>query len=915
VEEEGDRIFERAAELEARCAEVAMGGDLVLAARGRLARRILHRCRLASIGNASGWVSPRVFGLEHWIRSVYEGLWDERRPMGLTAALRLWHAAAAREPAPVGLSLSPSLYLQLQESYELLQGRRLSVQPDSRGDELPAWRARVTRRFRKLAAAEGWADSPDRMEAVCSALAAGRVALPTRVVLAGFDDPAPVMERIAEAIATRTELLRWRAAAPPAEKTRVRVFPVPLQECQAVAAEALDAWNRGQRRLGIAFFGREYGGLLARCLDELAAGEPLREGALRYNLTQGTPLTDHPLVQNALTPLSLASEGRAWKLLPSLLASPYARPSLERWSRRTLDLLCSATQAGGARAAVEELCAQGLPLRALAGLLRPGPRSLEEWLAGLARLWRELDFPVRSGQREIRETDELAWRHLCDVVEALRRDAGDLEVTASEAAAWIASASSGIEVIEKTPETAGIQVLPVSQARGLAFDGLWIVGCHGRALPPPVPDHPLLSPEERALLEEASPRGQWVAGQRMLEALAACSKACHFSRAAQDEDERPYLPCPLLEDEPPQGQALRPLDLWSDPPEAWLRARWLRGGLTGLASPPPAPRAAGDAASFAVPSSLNVTQDLQALMQCPQKFFCARALGLEPLPDHREGIPPPVRGQVIHSILAAFVQGILDDPSGWPDDGALARRRLEAAVDAVLERHAREGAPAFWRVERARLLGDDDAPGLLTRWLEMERERAAAGWRFLFAEKPFEDLALEGAGTALRGRMDRADAHPEEGLAVWDYKTGQLPSAAEVLSHWAHPQLPAYAAALTRRPLTDEAKRRFPSLPDGKPAVRGGYVALRRVRDLRAAFLREPGRGVGDVVLSEKLGEWERAVTARLEGPRTGRFAADPRPPFLGPGREGACAFCPYDKICGYFDGTDRRMAEEEEEA
>ena len=913
MEEKGDLVFERAEELELRCAEAAMGGELVLAARGRLARRIIHRYRLTRMGAASGWASPQVFSLEHWIRTVYEGLWDERRPMGLAAALRLWHAVAALEPVPGGLSLSPSLYLQLQESYELLQGRRVSAEPESRGDELPAWRARVTRRFRKLAATEGWAASPDRVEAVCAALAAGGVALPARVVLAGFDDPAPAVEEIAEAMASRTRLVRWRAGAPPAEGTRVRVFPVPLQECQAVAAEAIDAWNRGQRRLGIAFFGREYGDLLARCLDELAAGAPLREGALRYNLTQGTPLADHPLVRAALLPLRIASEGRAWELLPSLLASPYARPSLERWSKRTLDLLFSASEAGGARAAAEGLCAQGLPLRSLAGLLRPGARRLEEWLAGLARLWRELDFPVRSQRRETRETDELAWRHLCDAVEALRRDAGDLVVRASEALAWITAASSGIEVIEKTPETAGIQVLPASQARGLAFDALWIVGCHGRALPPPVPDHPLLAPAERALLEEASPQGQWAAGRRMLEALAACSEACRFSRAAQAGDERPFLPCPLLEDEPPERQADRPLDLWSDPPGAWLRARWLRGGLSGLASPPPAPRAAGEAVAFAVPSSLNVTQDLQALMQCPQKFFCARALGLEPLPEHREGIPPEVRGQVIHSILAAFVQGILEKGSGWPADGASARRRLEAAVDAVLEQHGREGAPALWRVERRRLLGDDAEPGLLIRWLELERERAAAGWRFLFAEQPFDALALDGAAIALRGRMDRADAHPEEGLAVWDYKTGQPPPAADVFSHWAHPQLPAYAAALTRRPLADEAKRRFPALPESGPAVRGGYVGLRRVRDLSEAFLREPGRGGGDAVLSEKLEEWERAVAQRLEGPRAGCFAADPRPPYLGPGREGACAHCPYDRICGYFDGTERRISGEEE--
>jgi len=58
---------------------------------------------------------------------------------------------------------------------------------------------------------------------------------------------------------------------------------------------------------------------------------------------------------------------------------------------------------------------------------------------------------------------------------------------------------------------------------------------------------------------------------------------------------------------------------------------------------------------------------------------------------------------------------------------------------------------------------------------------------------------------------------------------------------------------------------------------------------------------------SEVLPQWEMALNQRVESPRQGRFEADPRP--ASPAifharkeRKGACQFCEFFNLCGFFD-------------
>jgi RecB family exonuclease len=234
----------------------------------------------------------------------------------------------------------------------------------------------------------------------------------------------------------------------------------------------------------------------------------------------------------------------------------------------------------------------------------------------------------------------------------------------------------------------------------------------------------------------------------------------------------------LIPDESSQENSQHTIDLWKEPPEEWLRARWIREGLKGLQS---ISENMGEKPSknvnLPLPSPLRVTQ-LESLLLCPFRFFAESLLALEPLEEPTIGIDPRERGDLIHRILREFTRGLATAVPHWPEDKSKALEFLEKTVDNILGDRMQD---PFWQVERVRLLGSDKFPGLLKAWLDVEQERALEGWRFEAAEEPFEGLVIAKTGISLTGRLDRVDTHPEKGRALWDYKTGNPPPKAEVV--------------------------------------------------------------------------------------------------------------------------------------
>jgi RecB family exonuclease len=828
-------------------------------------------------GGERGWKTPALFSFNRWVMGAFRLLWEPFRPLPRLSALRLWSEAVQRVGVPEGLKQGPSLSMELQETLDILTRNGQELGGPSKGFALADWRREVSRHFLDSIESRQYIVWTELLRRVGEAVRTGRISLPEEIILAGFDEWYPAERHFVGLLSEKSKVVFWQASKKREGQERVRVFATPEQECQAVCAEVLREWNKGQKHLGVVLLDPDDFGLLKRCFEELTDREERTPDGLRYNLASGTPLSEHPLFQTAMIPLRLPDEPDPAPLLSSLLCSPYVRILRDDWERgvrtRLWNLTSSSSVGERLRDLIRRLQEGGYAVESLQTFVSSSRKPMREWLEGFERLWKPLGFPVCKC-----ETDTLSKEHLFSIIEQLRKEAGDLEVGRGELMAWFSAASQGIEVVESTPETAGIQVLNLVEARGLAFDHLWVVGTHGRALPRPIPEYPFVDPDELRNIQGGTAEWQWAASERNISYLLAAAPHISFSRAVSQGEEAPYLPCPLIPDE--DADEACTIDLWKEPPPEWLRARWLREGLKGLQGRPEEEQdTRQDEVKAEFPKLLEVTS-FEDLLLCPFRFFAKRLLRIEPLEEALIGIEPSERGTFLHQVLQEFVAGLAVAAPDWPDDKGEAIAFLVKTVDHDLSQQPDD---PFWKTERSRLLGDDRSPGLLIRWIEEERDRAREGWRFESAEGNFENLALGETGVALKGRVDRMDHHPKEGKALWDYKTGEVPPNKEVLETMVRPQIPAYLLSLKQGLLRGRASQ--------TDQVETGYISLRKASEVKHIRMKSKD-------WKEFFDRWEEWIRERLKKPLLGVYPTDPKPP-PSERKKGACKHCSYPNLCG----------------
>lgn len=173
----------------------------------------------------------------------------------------------------------------------------------------------------------------------------------------------------------------------------------------------------------------------------------------------------------------------------------------------------------------------------------------------------------------------------------------------------------------------------------------------------------------------------------------------------------------------------------------------------------PAPRPAPAPQNTARLTALSVT-DIERLIRDPYAIYAARMLRLRALDPLRASPDARLRGNVIHKILEQFIVATpVDLP---PDAGA----QFMEIAEVILE---------------------DEAPWPAARHLWRNRLQRLLPW-YLAQEAGFRDLAepwvleekkvwdVPGLAMTLSGTADRIDRLPDGRVAIYDYKTGNLPT-------------------------------------------------------------------------------------------------------------------------------------------
>ncbi len=203
-----------------------------------------------------------------------------------------------------------------------------------------------------------------------------------------------------------------------------------------------------------------------------------------------------------------------------------------------------------------------------------------------------------------------------------------------------------------------------------------------------------------------------------------------------------------------------------------------------------------------------------------------RLRALDPIdsdPDARE------RGQVIHHAIDTFLKSDVDvlSPDALP-------RMMESGAKAFSTLLTLPGVWAFWwpRFQR------------IAAWF-IDNERAQRTRALLAASevKGGVDIAAPAGIFRIEARADRIDRLRDGGLAVIDYKTGGLPSSADVQQGFA-PQLAV----------------------EGLIALRGGFPNIAAERVLELAFWKLSGLGDGgEIKKAAKTPQATEALIADLD--------------------------------------------------
>ncbi len=182
------------------------------------------------------------------------------------------------------------------------------------------------------------------------------------------------------------------------------------------------------------------------------------------------------------------------------------------------------------------------------------------------------------------------------------------------------------------------------------------------------------------------------------------------------------------------------------------------------------------------PSRLSVTR-IETLIRDPYAIYARHVLGLQPLDEIAKAPDFALRGTLFHAALGDFFKQF---PAALPAD----------AGERLIETGRRYFAP---------LMDDPQIAGFwwprflrIAQWLAAEEPDLRAGVAQVLAEIDGAlTLDIAGRSFTLTGRADRIDIFSGGGARIVDFKTGSVPSAAQVKSGLA-PQLTLEAAMLER---------------------------------------------------------------------------------------------------------------------
>jgi probable DNA repair protein len=766
----------------------ARAGAAIVTASRRLARWLHERYNAAAAEQGrAAWVAPAILPWSAWVGSLWEAaLYSDgtRRPvlarLGPEAERVLWERIIAGSAEADALLHIPATAEAAAGAWELMHSWRLdraSLEAHANEDTLAflGW----AREFEDACASAGWIDGSRLADDLAARLPG--LPLPSRIVLAGFDELNPQQNDFLEACRrTGTDVRMAEPAPAVAAPQAVRAaFGERSEEIAAAARWARALLESGAESIGVVVPDLDR----QRSKVQRAFAQVFDPGALSsrplFNISAGPPLASYPLVHAALLALELTPGMNELNLMSRLLRSPFLGGAEDEWTgRAALDRRLRRFSGTAVSVAhVERLCARSdcpVLARALAAWRRerdsaPAQQPPADWARTFSTLLAKLGWP---GERALSSDDYQTvqqWRELLSEFASLETVLPAM--TYGEALGRLRRMAAK-RMFQPETAAAPVQILGMLETAGLCFEHLWIAGLDDESWPgPPKPAAFLPVALERARqIPHSSPERELAFARRITGRLLSSAGDVVVSHCLREGD-RELGPSSLIRDVPDRGLAI---------PEYPSYLEVVRGSsLIESLDDHTAPPIEGTAAT-------GGTRVFQYQAMCPFRAFAALRLGAEPLDAPAPGLSATERGTLVHHALAQIWRELETHARLCQTSAAelesIIRMAVGSAIQALSERRGDPLPERFAALEEQRLAR------ILGEWIEVEKRR-----------QPFTVVASEGeryadaGGVRCRVKVDRVDRLDDGRDVIIDYKTGRPALRSWVGERPDEPQLPLYA--------------------------------------------------------------------------------------------------------------------------
>ncbi|TCV90464.1 PD-(D/E)XK nuclease family protein [Sulfurirhabdus autotrophica] len=885
--------------------EAIESGATILTANRRLARFL--KSQFDTVQQSRGrmaWHSPDILPWSSWIERSWEVMANQRS-MGagfqtgvLLNAIQeksLWENIVAEySNAESRLLQVPATAKNAAAAWQLMQAWHLKLPVDqalSSADVqvFSGW----AKKFKEVCVKQGWLDHARLPDLVEDGYKAGKIALPGRLVLAGFDELTPQQRQLLatlQVLGCQCTELEPEANNKEAVRTR---FTDAAAEISAAAVWVRDLLEKNTgETIGIVVpdLSALQEAITHRFDDilqpQLVLPKPADKIKRPYNMSMGNGLIDFPIIHGALLVLELLEGKLSLEKMGILLRTAFIAGAESEMAKRCLldaklrsigeleislptlwSLSKSVDKEGVVRPYTTPIFAESidkmLPISSQIQYLKQPPGK---WGSLFKQILNDMGWP---GERALSSEEYQAagaWRDLLNEYSSL--DLVLTDIGFLDALGYLRRMTSEA-MFQPETDAVPVQILGTLEAANMLFDHLWVMGVHDEVWPAAAHPNPFLpiNLQRNLGLPHSSASRELRFSQQITSRLRSSAPYVIFSYPERDGD-RALRPSPLIQDLPEvEGAALvavftsnyarlihttNDLEMLEDSQGPALQDKGLTRGGTGL---------------------------FKQQAACPFRAFGEYRLGAETLEEGRIGLSPAERGTLLHRSLELTWDELKSHAQLCDATDSQIDEVVRVAANKATEELARNRPNTFTKrfaeLECRRLVN------LLLQWLAIEKQRS-----------PFVVLASERqqavtiGGISVNAKIDRMDTLADGTQAIIDYKTN-VPN----VKHWfsdrpEEPQLPLYCTASGQ----NVRSVYFAQIKLGDMGFKGLSASEGAVPGIASFADTEAGKEFG--TWEQMVASWQRVLNQLGEDFRSGKAVVDPKH------YPKTCAYCDLGPLC-----------------